>query len=154
MSRRLMFILAVLGAVGPAIARGDEEAAEIARKLQGEWEGVEIEVQGNKGTEENAKAFLLSFKGDEVTFRSNRGGRGRRSVFKLDPTRSPMEIDLTPLDGNELGRTQRCIFSMDKDRLRLCVHLTPKFAERRPTEFKTQPEDGLIFVSLKRVEPK
>jgi uncharacterized protein (TIGR03067 family) len=154
MPRRLLFILWVLVSVGPVLARGDDKATEVVRKLQGEWEGVEIESNGAKGPEASAKAFLLTFQGDEVLFHSPKGGRGRRSTFKLDPTKSPMEIDLTPLDGFELGMTQRCIFSIDKDRLRLCVHRSVKTADQRPTEFKTKADDGLILVSLKRVESK
>jgi uncharacterized protein (TIGR03067 family) len=154
MSRPLLLVLGVLVAAGPVIARGDDDASEFIEKLQGEWEGVEIERQGEKGSEESAKAFVLTFKGDEVAFGSPKSRRIRRSTYKLDPTKSPMEIDLTPLDGLEKGKTQRCIFSIENDRLRLCAHRSAKTADKRPTEFKTKAEDGLILVLLKRVESK
>jgi RNA polymerase sigma factor (sigma-70 family) len=159
---------AVMVAAKPIVTRGDDdssrptqrvqtedEASRLAQKLQGEWESVELEIQGTKGTEEEAKSLRISIKGDEVTVRFSTNGPdrpGRKSTLKrLDPTKSPMEMDLLALERREKGMTQHCIFSLDKGRLQLCA---PLFSDKRPTEFKTKAGDGFMLTTLKRVESK
>jgi uncharacterized protein (TIGR03067 family) len=151
MSHCLRFALALMVFIGFGVARGADEASDLARRLQGEWEGVEIEIQGEKRPEEDAKAFRLSIKGDEVTVKTNSCPGRKSKLEKLDPAKSPMEMDLLALERSEKGGTQHCIISLDKERLLLCAPLS---GDRRPTEFKTQAKDGFVLVLLKRVESK
>ena len=65
--------------------------------------------------------------GDGITVPSpTRDGKERKQTFKLDPAKSPKEIDITSLDGQEKGKTAACIYKLEKDRLTICI---PYFVE-------------------------
>jgi RNA polymerase sigma-70 factor (ECF subfamily) len=138
------------------VARADDPAPDDAKLLEGEWRGVEIEVNGKKVADDEVKDLRMTFKGDDMTVRSASGGGGvRKKKFKRDPGKSPKAIDITSLDGQEKGQTAACIYSLEDGRLRICMPYGPtKDPGERPTEFKTGAGDGMMIFFLDRVNPK
>jgi uncharacterized protein (TIGR03067 family) len=136
----------------------EDPAVKEVRLLQGTWQGVALEIDGKKAPAFEARDLLMTFEGDEMFMRGvgRRGPpgspKGRGSRFKLDPTRTPTAIDLTPLDGEEAGQIAAAIYSLEKDRLMICIPTLA--AGRRPTEFKTQEGAGLALFVLERVGPR
>jgi uncharacterized protein (TIGR03067 family) len=155
MPHRVLLVLALVAASSGA-APGDDTAARVTRSLQGEWVGTDLEINGKKASDEDAKAFRLSIKSDEINLMTCRGDRciERKKKYKLDSAKSPMWIDLTTLDGQEKGSTQLSIFSLNKDELRLCTAFSKEAAAERPTEFKTRAGDGMAIIVLHRVTSK
>jgi uncharacterized protein (TIGR03067 family) len=153
MRQRAMLVL-LLFAVASGPTRGDDAAQEAAKSLQGEWRAVKLRANGVEASEDDVKAFRMAVKGDEITLMTCKGDRciERRKKYKLDPTKSPREIDLTALDGQEQGATQPCIYSVDEGRLRLCAPLSATGSSKRPDEFKTRAGDGLMVVVLERAK--
>ena len=140
-----------------AAARADDPAAKEAKKLQGEWQVVEGERNGKKATRESAeiKDMRFVFKENELIVRlANGNGAERRSNFKLDPARTPKEIDITSLDGQEKGQTTAAIYKLEKDRLTICLPYFVKNPGDRPKEFKAGADDGVMLIVLERVKPK
>jgi RNA polymerase sigma-70 factor (ECF subfamily) len=131
----------------------DGAAADDAKALQGEWLAVWIEADGKKVDADEVAELRLTFRGQELTVGSADGqGRSRKSNFKLNPTRSPKEIDLISLDGQEKGQTTPGIYALDKGRLQICM---PRDAGgRRPKDFETRKGDGLLVLLLERVGAK
>ena len=151
----LAFALFVVGA-GSSVASADDVASRVVKDLQGDWQGVALSLNGTKAATEDAKAFRLTVKGDDIYFATCKGDCCIESQrkYKLDASQSPMWIDLTSLDGREKGSTQLGIFSLNKDELKLCTASSTEASAKRPTEFRTQPRDGRTVIVLRRVTPK
>ena len=134
-----------------AVANADDAAKKDVKELQGKWQAVELQAQGKKAPPEQVKKFRIVIKGDKITF--NPDSENRKSKFKVDPSKSPKAMDMTPLDGPMKGKTIPGIYSLEKGLLKICI---PNGREitKRPTEFKTTPGDGLILLTFKRAKSK
>src|SRR5688500_11895016 len=95
------FTLIALFVLTGAAACAADPAAEEVKKLQGEWQVVEVEAKGKKLAKDDAEVKSMRFviKDNELTVRAADGGAERKKTFKLDPTKTPKEIDITSLDG-------------------------------------------------------
>ncbi len=134
--------------VGAAL-HAQADADKNSKELQGEWRAVELQTSGNPAPKEVVEKARLEVKGDEMTWNSG-GTSVRKSKIRLDPSKSPKEIDITALDGPGKGTTYPGIYSLEKGRLRLCYSHT----KDRPKEFKTERGDRRELVILERVKPK
>jgi RNA polymerase sigma-70 factor (ECF subfamily) len=145
----LMTLLAFAGIA----ARAADPAADEVKQLQGEWRAVAVELRGKALTKEEARTMRWVIKGNELTFGdTDHPGRERKKTFKLDPSKTPKELDLTSLDGQEKGTTAACIYRRDGDRLTICLPYFVKDPSIRPTEFKAGADDGLMLLTLERVK--
>ena len=135
-----------------AVANADDAAKKDVKKLQGKWQAVELQVQGKKAPPEQVKKFRIVIKGDEITF--NPDGGNRKSKFKVDPSKSPKTMDMTPLDGPRKGKTILGIYSREKGQLKICIPNSPNKSDitKRPTEFKTASGDGLYLLTFERAK--
>ena len=153
---RLMFSAVLTFAVAAAVAGADGPAEE-AKKLHGEWQAVEVQVKGKTAAKGDAelKDIRLIIDGDGITLPSPVGdGKDRKKTFKLNPAKSPKEIDITSLDGQEKDQTAACIYKLEKDRLTICIPYFTQDPTVRPKEFKSGAEDGMMLITLERVKAK
>ena len=140
-----------------AAARAADPVADEVKELQGEWQAVEVELKGKKLTRDDAEAKTMRFviKDNGLTVgNTEKAGRERKKTFKLDPSKTPKEIDITSLDGQEKDTTAACIYKLEKDRLTICMPYFTKDPSKRPTEFKSGADDGLMLLTLERVKDK
>ena len=138
--RRFAALLVVLS-VGLAALASD--AKEDLDRLQGTWSRASAEVNGKPTPEDELKKTTLIIEGDHYTLRTPEGDR--RGTIKLDPTKSPKQVDLIPSEGPNKGKTLAGIYELDGDTLRYCLTLTGK---ERPTEFASKPGSGQgLFVN-------
>jgi RNA polymerase sigma factor (sigma-70 family) len=120
----------------------DEEVA----KLQGEWKFVAFEAGGAKASAAELKGKKLVIKGNEIT--GLQPGPTDRLSFKLDPKKTPKEIDITVVEGNLKGTTASGIYAIEGQKLRICL------AEKvRPKEFATTPGSGREVHTLEKEVP-
>ena len=104
-------LIALLAFTGTA-ARAADPAADEMKKLKGEWQVIEAEARGKKVAKDDAEVKNMRFviEGDGITVPDPTGGGAeRKKTFKLDPAKTPKEIDITSLDGQEKGTTAACI---------------------------------------------
>ena len=153
----LLLAVVALGGVGSfayrtlAAAAGDpkvdppKSAAADAEGIQGTWTAVSAEQDGKEAPAEAIKDFTLIVTADKLTF--NPTGENRQSSYKLDPSKTPKEIELTPLDGPAKGKPMKNIYRLDGDRLTLCLQNGDGAA---PAEFATKADSGLRLLVLKR----
>ena len=134
-----------------AIAVADDKSANDAKNLQGTWQAVEVEANGEKSPADQVKELKIVFKGDEVVVVRS-GSEDPKNKFKLDSSKTPKTIDVIPIDGSDKGKLHAGIYSLKKGRLTLCLNIFGKDPALRPTEFKTKASDGVGLVTLKRVE--
>ena len=133
------------------IAVADDKNATDAKDLQGVWQAVDLEANGEKSPADQVKELKIVFKGDEI-FAVKTKGEEPKSKFKLDSSKTPKTIDVIPLDGQDKGKVHAGIYSLKKGRLTLCINIFGKDAALRPTEFKTKASDGVGLATLERAK--
>ncbi len=121
-------------------------AVEDMQKLQGTWQALALERNGEKLSAEAVKKLRLVILDNTITF--NPDTEKRAANFKLGPAEKPKAIVLTPLDGPGKARPVRGIYSLEDDRLKLCMDNDDGTAV--PTEFLTKPGSGLTLIVLER----
>jgi RNA polymerase sigma factor (sigma-70 family) len=132
---------------GAGLATGGGQAGKSDKQLlQGKWRIVSAEIGGKKPSDDEFQRMQenpVEFKGDTVRIRL-------QSDYKIDPTKSPKEIDITPQEGpeNEKGKTFRGIYRLKGDEMTLCISMMPD--GERPTGFTSQPGELVGVVVLKR----
>jgi uncharacterized protein (TIGR03067 family) len=113
-------------------------------KFQGTWAVILGEREGVKLSEEAAREIQVIVEGDR--YRHVRGDRTQAGTIKLDPTKRPREIDITPAD----GKTILGIYTIEGDTHKVCF---AEYGGGRPTGFSTEPESGLSLYVMRRVKP-
>lgn len=116
--------------------RQDEQSRKDHAALQGEWEIVSAESNGEPPPPNLLKGAAFAFAGDKLTL------MGKEGTFELDASKSPRQIDFIRGKTRQIG-----IYELEGDRLKLCVGP----ADDRPREFKTKPRtDHSSFVLQRR----
>jgi uncharacterized protein (TIGR03067 family) len=131
--------------IGLAVyAQSDADAD--SKALQGKWHVLELQTSGNNAPKDALAKARLEFKGDEMTWNSGVAGGVLKSRIRLDPSKSPSEIDITILEGTGKGNTFPGIYSLRNGRLRLCY----SHNKERPKEFETKTGQLRELITLER----
>jgi uncharacterized protein (TIGR03067 family) len=142
----LMTIVAIASA-GDAM----EEAIKKDRKrIEGIWRAVVLVVNGNKFSEENAKALTVVNGADGTWSVRDRGKEISKGTSTIDPTKKPKTIDFTPTTGDDKGRQYLGIYELGEKTRRLCF---APAGQGRPTEFSSTPGSEHILVTFEREKP-
>jgi uncharacterized protein (TIGR03067 family) len=126
------------------IAAGADPVEAQKKKLQGTWVPVSITESGKEqATTDGHRVkiegdILAMMEGDEVH---------TSGPFKLDTSRTPMEMDIAFDFGKMSGKTGRVIFAWDGENLKFCGAIEPR---DRPTDFTSSVGDGRLLLLLKR----
>jgi uncharacterized protein (TIGR03067 family) len=125
----------------------DLQAAKADKELdlfQGTWQLVSFTQGGNKKDDKEAAEFKLTIKGGAAYLEGQ--GDAKHATIKLDSSKKPKQIDITPEDGQDkmLG-----IYELTGDKLKMCMA-----KDSRPTEFKSTEGGMTVLVELKRVGQK
>ena len=123
-----------------------------SRDLQGSWEIISLETNGEKKAAAEQDLISLIVEGDQM-WGVKAGGPDPKVKFRLDPSKTPKGLDLKIQEGQDQGKVVLGIYDLQGDDLRLCINIFGE-ASRRPSEFKTQERDGIGFVTLKRMKAK
>jgi uncharacterized protein (TIGR03067 family) len=129
-------VLLAFGLAGMVVA--DEKAL---KELAGKYKAVSVEKAGTPVPKEFAEKIVVTIKDDTMTV--DLGGIEKKAKIKVDPTKKPAHIDLTPDDGGEKGKTFPGLYKLDKD------ELTIVFSEKsdRPKDLTSE---GGTLLKLKR----
>jgi uncharacterized protein (TIGR03067 family) len=134
-------VLPVLVVLAVVAAEPAKDAKEELDKLQGEWTMVSLEQKGKKAPEDMVKRYRLTIKGDQWAV-SIDGMAGSVITFKIDPAKSPREIDMV-LKMGDRESVSKGIYKLEGDTLTLCRTVGDV---ARPKEFKTTAEAGVLVV--------
>src|SRR5262249_46573839 len=93
---------------------GKTAAPETITELEGEWRTIEFERDGKRSPsyEVRSNRDIWTFKGNEVSEKSDGSYMSLGARFKLDPTQSPKTIDLTWVGSRLKGQTQVGIYAI------------------------------------------
>jgi RNA polymerase sigma-70 factor (ECF subfamily) len=113
------------------------------QKLQGDWQAVALEHNGEKLSAEAVKLFRVVIRGNTITFDPD--GNRREASFALSTNNKPKAILLktdakTPM--------VRGIYALEDGRLKVCFDNDE--GKATPTEFATKADSGLTLIVLER----
>lgn len=144
MQTRVLLVMAMGLLIG---AQAKDDAKKEMAKFKGTWSLVSVEVApGEEGpSEKEIKGQKLVFgQTAEDSYISKTGDREEKpGRFKLDPSKTPNEIDISPPDGRKRAQG---IYKLDGDALVICA--TNK--GDRPKEFKADKDTKTTVLTLKR----
>jgi uncharacterized protein (TIGR03067 family) len=146
------FLMASIGFA--ATIRPDDPAAAEAKRLEGIWKVVALESDGQKAPAATLEALAgrWTFKDSEVSF-MDVNDRGRSS-FKVDPGKSPKEIDFIGLDEPRKGQRMEGIYRLVDGELTICLRDVTASGKGRPKEFAAEAGSELGLIVLKRSDPQ
>lgn len=122
-----------------------DEASKDQEKFQGTWKLVSVTREGEQEPDDHIADLILIVVGNKRTVK--RGDEVvSESTFKLDPTKKPKTIDLTPTTGDLKGQTLPGIYEIDEHTQKICLGLTGE----RPTAFVSKQGSGHILQVFRR----
>ncbi len=124
---------------GPERAKGEVVVPE-GFKFNGLWVAKGSYSDGNKTPDKVAAPLLCEFKGSLFTLKF--GGSVTKYGYKIDPSKTPNEIDLTPLNAEDFSpgeaKAIKGIYAFDGDQLKISWFPGER-DQKRPRSFAGQP---------------
>jgi uncharacterized protein (TIGR03067 family) len=116
------------------------------KELEGTYKVTALEKGGKPAPKELMESLKVTIKGEEFLIKV--GDDEKKAKFKVDSSKTPNTIDITPSEGPEKGKTFPGIFKIEKG------EVTVAFTEKgdRPKEFKS--EGDAMLLKMKKDEKK
>jgi len=125
---------------------------EYAKFLDGNWEVTGLEIDGKEAPPKALKGMRWSFKNLRVQFIDPGTKHGPKSSVKLDPTKTPKQIDFIGLEDPHKDKVIQGIFKIEKGRLIICVRHAESANKERPKKFTTELDSDLGMITLERIK--
>jgi uncharacterized protein (TIGR03067 family) len=129
------------------LAQDKPKDAVLRRELaqfQGQWDVV---AHVSRGELQKVDKMTLTFEGEKVIFQGD--GRRVTGMIKLNPGKTPREIDLTFAEGPVKGETMPGIYQFAEGSLTLCFG---RPGAARPGEFASTESTKTVLYTLKRAK--
>ena len=148
---RTMKIFGLLVLAIPLIVRAQDtskgDEAKDLKALEGQWKVISLSIGGTPAFESSLRGIGFEFKG-EIMVAFEGGKAGRKYTIKIDPSKSPKQIDIT----NLAGKTAKGIFELKGNTLKICYDEETK---TRPPGFVAGTKHKELFVAVfERVNSK
>jgi uncharacterized protein (TIGR03067 family) len=145
MSRFLTTVLAVsLFVAGSNLTRA---ADKDDKNQEGTWEVTSMTVDGKEAPKSKEKMLLII---KDNTYTIEVGGKTiEKGKYKLDTSKTPYLLDVTPEEGADKGKTMKGLCEIKGDEMRGCFTLDGK---DRPKELASKAGSGMMLVTYKRVK--
>jgi uncharacterized protein (TIGR03067 family) len=131
----------------------DEKVEKELKRLEGSWILVSGEVDGKEVAKEHLQQSKLTHAGKDVAVEVPHLFKEpvKNKVARVDPTKTPKEVDFVRVAGPLAGKTILAIYELGEDDSfkKICLDLSGK---ERPREFKTKPGSGHVLHVWKRAK--
>ncbi len=147
MSRRLAALCLLLSPLAAhAFPGADERVQREEERLAGTWLVVSVEADGQAVPAQHFRGLKMTFRAGKFTAQKGQGER-QEGAYKLDPSKSPKQIDISRKDGPAAGRNQVAVYSLAGNTLKIC---SGGSAKDRPDGFDTRGQAGRVLMTLRR----
>jgi uncharacterized protein (TIGR03067 family) len=150
---KLLLAMVLFGLVGGMTddpAKKDPAQADFD-KLQGTWVTVAITSDGKKVLDEKSPPSNVKLAYEGHTWKVKVGDNViATGSTKLDPSKSPKEIDVTHETGRKKGETLLGIYELNGDTYKYCIAQPGK---SRPKDFVSKEGTGDSLIISKREKP-
>ena len=121
-----------------------------AAKLEGKWKFTEGAKSGAKVDAKNLESEVTITK-DTFTIK---GGDDKHVMsFKIDTTKSPIQIDMEGKEGASAGTKAEGIIELDGDTIKLAYGTNiPGFEAKRPGKFESTADNKAFYFVMKRAK--
>lgn len=136
--KRLAAAVLFAGLVGVATA---QDADKELKKLEGDYKVKALAKAGNDAPAEVMDAIKgVAIKGDKLIIKIE--SQDKIARIKLDPSKKPAQLDVTPVEGPKKDKTFLGVYKMEKG------ELTIVFSEggERPKDFKGDGDKDMKLV--------
>jgi uncharacterized protein (TIGR03067 family) len=152
----LALAVIVLASTGAALAQDDAVKMELV-KMQGDWQLVRAEENGQSASERFLENLRCVIKGDRLTFSAvvpptPLTDQCSRLAIKIDASTTPKCIDLKVEAGSLKGTVLEGVYEWKGDGLKLCLFLTDG-TRNRPLDFEAKAGSNRVLFVLKRQKP-
>ena len=118
-------------------------------KIQGMWK-ITVEVEnGKEAPAARNEKVRIHFTVDKMIVAD--GDEKHEGAYKLDPSRKPSTIEVTPDDGPNKGKKALGIYQLSGDTLTICLALGG--GKDRPSDFTAKADSGRVRFTLERIKP-
>src|SRR6266404_3247193 len=154
MKTGFLLILSTGLLIAAAVSADDAPAKDDLAKLRGTWLTVSLVNDGKTLVDEKTPpkegpATKFAYHGN--TWMVKVGNKTvATGTFKIDPAKSPKEIDILDESGVKNEKTKLGIYEIDGDTYKFCLAPAGK---PRPTEFTSKPGTGHSLGVSKREKP-
>ena len=133
------------------IARAGDAGMDDSKRMQGDWKGVLLDVDGKAaGVKEREAPVKVVVIGDKYfTYFAEKPLT--EGTLKLDPSKSPGHIDAVHTAGPWKGMTQAGLYEFKGAEMKI-VWAEPN--KDRPASFKTLSGTGQVLLGYKRAKGK
>lgn len=145
MARFLVVAALAFGLSATADDKAPKDATAELEKLTGTWKGVSVVRDGNEVPKPEAEAVRLVVAGEKYTL--TEGKEEIEGTHKLDPSKTPKEIDAVRTKGPHKGETLKGIYQLSEDTFVVCFAAPGR---DRPKELKAEGGPGLRVLAFKR----
>jgi uncharacterized protein (TIGR03067 family) len=134
----------------PHVPARTADGEQVEVKLQGRWQAIALEFDGEGAKQADVDRFIVVVKGRTMTFFPGTEAE-KKATIRCDGKSSPKAIDFTVTDKEKKEHKMPGIYSLERGQLRLCVRDALE-ENGRPTAFKTEPNQGMFLATFKRVK--
>lgn len=135
----------ILGFLVVADKEADAVKKDLAQ-LEGEWSMTAAERDGEKIPEGLLAGSKRVTKGDETSIHIG-NQLFMKATFKIDPSKTPKEIDYDVKEGMNKGMKQLGIYEIKGDAVKFCFSAP---GEKRPSDFTTKEGSKLTMSAWKK----
>lgn len=131
---------AAVVADAPAVAK-DREA------VRGDWRVIELHVDGQRASDEDARRFVVTNAGDGTWVLLHDGGPMARGTSTIEPGATPKRIDFTSTDANGEAVDYQGVYELGEPVRRICF---ARPGRPRPVDFTSTVDNEQLLIVFRR----
>ena len=154
--RAAAYALAGLTIVGSSGSQAADRAAAVAdtptvakdrEAVRGDWRVIELHVDGQRASDEDARRVVVSNAGDGTCVLLQDGGQMARGTSMIEPGVTPKRIDFTLTDANGETVDYQGVYELGDPVRRICF---ARPGRPRPVDFTSTVDNEQLLIVFRR----
>jgi uncharacterized protein (TIGR03067 family) len=147
MKAKLVALALIFGAWAVSVSADEQDAKKALAELKGTWQLVNEVDAGTPFPADPKEVFI--FNGESLVNKVDTKVTDEFTL-KIDPTKTPKEIDLVPQKDPNKGVPAPAIYKVEGNKLTICVNFTP--GAKRPSNFESNNTNRNIILTMQKMD--